>query len=149
MKTLKILVLFMLGFALSAYRNYTKPNTLYQYHAVKLKSDDIAKCGVVDKPSKKSEVYLFGKQLFKNNCASCHNKDMKTPMTGPALGNTFENWSDYPKEDLYNWIRNSQKMISEGHPRATELWSEWKVEMAAFPNLSDKDIEAILKYVGE
>lgn len=74
---------------------------------------------------------------------------MKTPMTGPALGNTFENWSDYPKEDLYNWIRNSQKMISEGHPRATELWSEWKVEMAAFPNLSDKDIEAILKYVGE
>ncbi len=26
-----------------------------------------------------------GKNLFKNNCAACHNKSMKDDMTGPAL----------------------------------------------------------------
>ena len=27
-----------------------------------------------------------GKTLFQNNCASCHNKNMKSDLTGPALG---------------------------------------------------------------
>ena len=31
-----------------------------------------------------------GKTLFKDNCASCHNKNMKDDMTGPALGGAKE-----------------------------------------------------------
>ena len=89
-----------------------------------------------------------GKTLFTNNCAACHAKDMKTAATGPALGATEENWADYDREDLYNWIRNSQAMVAEGHPRATELWNEFKpVVMNAFPNLSDEDIESVLAYI--
>lgn len=89
-----------------------------------------------------------GKELFKNNCASCHNKDMKSKLTGPALGGFAERWADYPQEDLYAWIRNSQGMISAGHPKAVELWNQWKpTVMNNFPNLSDADIANILGYV--
>jgi cytochrome c2 len=89
-----------------------------------------------------------GRTLFKNNCAACHNKDMKSNLTGPALGGTTERWAKYPRTDLYRWIRQSQTMISEKHPRALELWKEWQPTiMNDFPNLTDEDIEAILSYV--
>lgn len=89
-----------------------------------------------------------GKTLFKNNCASCHNKNMRDDLTGPALGTYSEGWADYSQEELYSWIRNSQALINEGHPRAVELWNEWKpTVMTAFPNLTDEDIANILAYV--
>jgi mono/diheme cytochrome c family protein len=89
-----------------------------------------------------------GKTSFKNNCASCHNKNMKDALTGPALGGSKERWAAYPKEDLYSWIRNSQALIKAGHPRATELWNQFKpTVMTAFPNLTDEEIESILLYV--
>ena len=89
-----------------------------------------------------------GKKLFKNNCATCHNKDMKSKMTGPALGGVTDRWAAYPKEDLYEWIRSSTKMIGDEHPRAVELWNEWSpVVMSDFPDLSDQDIEEILAYI--
>lgn len=89
-----------------------------------------------------------GKTLFRNYCATCHNRNMKDKLTGPALGGTEERWADYPREDLYRWIRQSQSMISEGHPRAVELWDEWKpTVMNNFLNLSDQEIDNILAYV--
>lgn len=89
-----------------------------------------------------------GKALFKNYCATCHVRDMKNNLTGPALGGTQERWADYPEEDLYRWIRNSQALIAEGHPRATELWGEWgPTVMNSFPNLTDQEIKNILGYI--
>ncbi len=91
-----------------------------------------------------------GKDLFKNNCASCHNRDMQSNLTGPALGGLQERWAAYPRTDLYQWIRNSQALIDAGHPRAQELWNKWKpVIMTPSSNLKDEDIEAILTYVEE
>ena len=89
-----------------------------------------------------------GKALFKAQCNQCHAKDMKSKLTGPALGGLEERWADYPREDLYSWIRNSQAMISAGHPRATELWNEWKPTiMNPFPELTDQQMENIIAYV--
>ena len=91
-----------------------------------------------------------GETLFKNYCASCHNKNMKDNLTGPALGGVEERWADYPKEELYAWIRNSQAMIADGHPRAVELWNEWKpTVMNNFPALTDQQIDNILAYVDD
>lgn len=87
-----------------------------------------------------------GKDLFKNYCASCHNKDMRSAATGPALGGTEEKWGD--EAALYAWIRNSQDMIKKGHPRAVELWNQYKpVVMTAFPDLTDDQIGSIMAYV--
>ena len=58
------------------------------------------------------ETYLLGKNLFKLNCAVCHNRNMVDDMTGPALAGIKEGWAEYPREDLYQWIRNSQQLIA-------------------------------------
>jgi mono/diheme cytochrome c family protein len=91
-----------------------------------------------------------GKELFIANCASCHNKNMKDDLTGPALAGTEERWSAYPRADLYAWIRNSQALIAKGHPRAVELWNKWKPTlMNNFPGLTDEQIESIILYIND
>lgn len=91
-----------------------------------------------------------GKELFTANCASCHNKNMKDNLTGPALGGMEERWSAFPRKDLYAWIRNSQALIATGHPRATELWNKWKPGlMSNFPGLTDEQIESTILYIND
>ena len=87
-----------------------------------------------------------GKTLFRNYCAQCHDKTMKKDLTGPALAGYEERWADYPEEDLYSWIRNSQALIASGHPRANELWGQWGTIMTAFPNLTDEEIASIKEH---
>ena len=89
-----------------------------------------------------------GKTLFRNQCASCHNRNMTQPMTGPALGGVTQRWADYPESDLYAWIRNSQALIESGHPKAVEVYNQHnKLLMNAFPNLTDDDIASLLLYI--
>ena len=86
-----------------------------------------------------------GTTLFKNNCASCHNKNMKDDLTGPALGGVEERWAEYPQEDLYSWIRNSQKLIGTGHPKAVQLYNDWnKSVMNSFTQFTDEQIANVL-----
>ena len=91
-----------------------------------------------------------GKTTFRNYCGSCHSTDMKTASTGPALGGVEERWAEYPQEELYGWIRNSQKTIADGQPRAVELWEQWKPNvMTSYPNLTDDEIASVLLYINE
>jgi mono/diheme cytochrome c family protein len=90
----------------------------------------------------------LGKTLFINNCASCHNKNMKDKLTGPALGGVEGRWND--QKGLYAWIRNSQASIASGHPRAVAIWGEYKPTlMTAFPNLKDDEIASLLLYINK
>lgn len=87
-----------------------------------------------------------GKALFKANCASCHNKNMKSDMTGPALGGVEERWES--QELLYAWIRNSQAVIATGDPYSVNLYNQYnKSVMTAFPDLTDADIAELLLYI--
>ncbi|MCB0635699.1 MAG: cytochrome c [Lewinella sp.] len=97
-----------------------------------------------------SEAALAGKDLFQTNCAACHARDMKTKLTGPALGGVTERWQDYPRTDLYGFVRNSQQMIESGQERAKAIWQEFQpVVMTPHPHLSDADIENIIVYIEE
>jgi len=89
---------------------------------------------------------LLGKNLFKNNCASCHAKNMKAKMTGPALAGVEERWNGN-RENLKSWIRNSQAYLSTGDEYAKALSLEYPAVMTAFPNLSDEEIDGILDYI--
>lgn len=89
----------------------------------------------------------LGKDLFKANCAQCHNKNMKDNLTGPALGGVETRWAGKEKL-LYKWISNSQSVIAAGDPYATELYNKFnKTLMTPFPQLKDADIANILAYI--
>jgi len=96
------------------------------------------------------DSFEIGKKLFRSNCAACHPRNMIKDRVGPALAGVAERWKSYPKEDLYDFIKNSQKMIEAGHPKAVELWQVWKPTiMKDFSDMSNEKIEAILFYIQE
>jgi mono/diheme cytochrome c family protein len=85
-----------------------------------------------------------GKALFNAKCASCHAIDKQ--LVGPALKGVEDRWDD--RKMIYEWIRNSAALIKKGYPRAVAVYNEYnKVQMAAFPELKDQDIDAILDYI--
>ena len=105
-------------------------------------------CGVISSSYPADGNASLGNILFKENCASCHNKNMKDDLTWPALGGVMERWVAFPKEDLYAWIRSSEDLIKSGHPRANVLFESWdKYVCNSFPTLSDEEIEALLYYI--
>jgi mono/diheme cytochrome c family protein len=85
-----------------------------------------------------------GKALFNAKCASCHAIDKQ--LVGPALKGVEDRWDD--RKMLYEWVRNSAAVIKKGYPRAVAVYTEYnKVQMTAFPELKDQDIDAILNYI--
>lgn len=98
----------------------------------------------------RNDRYNNGILLFKSNCATCHNRNMKDHLTGPALGGVTARWSDYPQEDLYRWIRNAPAMVEEEHPYGKKLWKEWnQTTMPSFLNLKDEEIADLLYFIEE
>ena len=84
-----------------------------------------------------------GKTLFNNNCASCHHpvKD----GTGPALKGAEQRVGS--KDLLYKWVHNPPGVIASGNPYFASLFKQRGVMMTPFASLTEKDIDAILKYV--
>lgn len=85
-----------------------------------------------------------GKGLFMSNCAACH--AVLKDGTGPALFGIEERVPD--KKLLHDWIRNNQAVLATGNKYFNDLYvARNKTPMNPFPNLTDAEIEAILKYV--
>jgi cytochrome c551/c552 len=86
-----------------------------------------------------------GAALFKSNCANCHIPDKD--YTGPAL----KGWSArVPEGDwIYRWIHNPPSLISSDS-YAKGLFDKWKpTMMPGFPQLTNAEIDAIMKYVDD
>ncbi|MCC6723756.1 MAG: cytochrome c [Saprospiraceae bacterium] len=93
----------------------------------------------------KGEGALNGKELFKQNCASCHNAKLRDKLTGPALGNVHLFRS---KQWLRDFTKDSQALIAKGDSTAICLWYEWnKSVMTGFKQLTDNDIDQIYEYI--
>ena len=106
-------------------------------------------CGTYSTGPFADSLVQAGQRLWAENiCAACHASNMQDDMTAPALAGVSDRWADYPREDLYAWVRNSQRLIGEGHPRAREIWGEWQpTVMPNYGNLTDTDVEALLRYI--
>lgn len=126
---------------------------LFSYGMVQINSveKEQAICGTesltAQFPTEMEKEIQLGMQLFKNNCASCHAKNMKAKMTGPALADVEKRWNGN-RENLRSWIRNSQVYLTTGDEYANQLYLEYGENvMTAFPNLKDEEIDAILEYI--
>lgn len=86
-----------------------------------------------------------GQSLYKEaGCNTCHAVHKK--VVGPALKDVSKRWAS--QADLIAFIKNSQKLISAGHPYASNLFKEFNgLQMPAHEFLSDDDVKAILAYV--
>ena len=87
---------------------------------------------------------IDGQQLFVQNCAACHQKDMDA--VGPALRGVRTRWDNDSKR-LYAYIRNNVAITQAGDPRAVDLQKKWGAAMPLFDGYSDAQIEAILAWV--
>lgn len=119
------------------------------YHKLTYVEKHESWCVVVDDNHENQHLNIAetkGKALFLEKCASCHNNNMLSDMTGPALYGVRERWQD-DEGALHQWIQNSQKLAEEGHPRAQQMINWSPTVMTAFESLDSAQIEAILAYI--
>lgn len=95
--------------------------------------------------SEQSKKWEKGKTLFRNKCGSCH--FIFTNATGPALKDVEyrEPWLNNRKK-LFRYIQN-WKAIAREDSSIQRVLNYTPNVMQLFPNLSDKDIDAILDYI--
>lgn len=123
----------------------------YQIFLLESKNEPQAFCGTEtlswNSRIENYEDIKLGRDLFKNNCGSCHAKNMKFKMTGPALADVERRWNNN-RENLRAWIRNSQAYLATGDMYTNALYQEYEGSvMTAFPNLKDEEIDSILDYI--
>jgi cytochrome c551/c552 len=86
-----------------------------------------------------------GKQLFNTKCAACHNPDKD--MVGPKLkGVKAQEPYNGDIAVLTNWVRNADKLLKTD-PYYKGLLAKYGTAMTPFPELTEKDVEAIFSFV--
>lgn len=99
------------------------------------------------------ELVKKGKDLFKGNCAACHNATKD--MTGPKLEGVTAKWTEQCGDDfkgktgeqwLYEWIKNYNNPVEAGLPYAVSMMDYDPSNMQLNLSMTDADIKAILYY---
>jgi mono/diheme cytochrome c family protein len=85
-----------------------------------------------------------GRQLFEQNCRTCHELDRN--LTGPALRGFTERGPWRNRRNLYSWIHNPAAFMARDR-YTKDLKAQYGVIMQAFPQLNNKQIDAIAAYV--
>ena len=126
-------------------------NSLFQKIAER--KEPVGFCGVSDLPKRHfldtlpKADFTIGKKLFRENCASCHNKDMKSDMTGPALGGTIKLWKNDTSE-LLLYIKDSPKYLSHSsNQRILQLHENFGEIVSHKFDLSIDELKAIISYI--
>ena len=88
-----------------------------------------------------------GAAIFQSNCASCHS--ITKNLTGPALAGVESRgpWSD--RQKLYDWIHNPAKFMQTDAYTQGLKGQYGGVVMTGFPQLSTKEIDAIIDYINK
>lgn len=102
-------------------------------------------CGVTSHSENKK--FMDGKMLFINNCAQCHNKNMKDKLTGPALQNRRAYWVD--ENELFLFL--TQKKTSKNR-KYTTAYKLLKKEYSPatcilFPAFTKEEVSQIAIYL--
>lgn len=88
-----------------------------------------------------------GKILFLTNCAQCHPKNMKDPLTGPPLSEWRRYFSD--EKEFYLYVhnpKNYRKVTKNKHLKALIKKYE-PVRCTAYPTLTQEEVTSIISYI--
>ena len=83
-----------------------------------------------------------GKQIFKTNCAACHKMEGK--LIGPPLLKIGDKYED---AWLKLWIKDNTALIASGDALAKTASEYSPIAMTPFPQLTDQDLDDLLKYM--
>ena len=86
-----------------------------------------------------------GKAIFSANCATCHALDKV--ITGPALRGVNERGPWTNRANLHKWVHNPAAFIPTTEYTKNLAASMNGQIMPSFPQLSEKDIDAIFDYI--
>ncbi len=86
-----------------------------------------------------------GKMLFITNCAQCHAKNMKDPLTGPPLGG----WQQYFKneKEVLTYLNNPKNYKTKNKALKKLLKEYEPTECTPFPAFKEEDVAALVKYI--
>ncbi len=87
-----------------------------------------------------------GEGLFKSKCSMCHmlGKD----GTGPNLQGVKQKWEEAEEgEFIYDWVKNSQELISSGKSQMALKADEYSAISMPPQTLTNEEIDAVLAFV--
>ncbi len=90
----------------------------------------------------------IGKTLFLNLCASCHNKDMKSDLTGPALGGAIERWKNDTTQIL-KYLNDPEVYIdTTKNQQLLKVDKKFgKSVQPKFPDLTLNEVKSLIFYI--
>lgn len=87
-----------------------------------------------------------GEALFKSNCALCHK--VNEDGVGPALEGVHAKWEEAGEaEFLYDWVKDSQKLVVSGKSKMAFAADTIKVIPMGKQSVTNEEIDAIFEYV--
>jgi len=90
----------------------------------------------------------IGKTIFQNYCASCHSKNMKDDMTGPALNDFVRRW-DNDTLRILKYIRNPiQYFKNNPSKRMVDLHRDFgRVNKPIMQDLTLEQVKSLIEYI--
>jgi|GEM_PF-2348284 len=91
-----------------------------------------------------------GKVLFRELCAACHHKNMRSNSTGPGLGNTFRNWNN-DTLTYQSYVNDSENYVLQSKDeRIIDLKKDYSFGLKSHKNTLDYDeIKSLLLYIDQ
>jgi mono/diheme cytochrome c family protein len=136
------------GYTDSLYWSFSGEYARYAFQAEAAPADSSWTDSLTNKPFARSADanspgHMKGAFLFAANCSSCHHPERN--LTGPALKGARLRWDG--QGDIYAWIKNSSAYLKTGNRYANELFRKWNKSVMTPHDLSDAEIDQILRYV--
>jgi len=92
-----------------------------------------------------SQTYQEGKNIFNQNCSSCHQMDKK--MVGPKLMNVVDKQS---ADWVYQWVKNNKELRETGDKHANDIYEEYGgAAMPVYEYLGEEKLKSVVLYLKE
>jgi hypothetical protein len=117
-----------------------------------LPKGDVTNTTVPEKPNPDKAKWLAGRDVFRANCAGCHNPTfdgvgpclkgatIRWKAAGSYQGKTGDQW-------MKMWIRNWHDVVNAGYKYGIDLKNSRPAQMNIFVGMTDEKIDNIMFYV--